>query len=200
MILSRKRRDIGSHLNLYCCILKLSHSQGTNILSAYDIIAIFSQKFAVTRRFEWYMSCLKWIKTSRDTWLQTRQKSWPGEKRLGRSALWRHSRRKSQCEAKNSQNNHFSVNVCIWTCTFYANVTLSLYFENFGGNGSNFEIWVKCKVDIEMSVMCDISCLFSKEFFAVKPLKHIGLSDMKELIHMKIHELRTKGCFKLLAE
>ena len=48
--------------------------------------------------------------------------------------------------------------------------------------------------------MCDISCLFSKEFFAVKPLKHIGLSDMKELIHMKIHELRTKGCFKLLAE
>ena len=26
--------------------------------------------------------------------------------------------------------------------------------------------------------MCNISCLFSKEFFAVKPLKHIGLSDM----------------------
>ena len=49
----------------------------------------FFQKFAVTRRFEWYMSCLKWIKTSKDIWLQTRQKlgflkSWPGEKRLGR--------------------------------------------------------------------------------------------------------------------
>ena len=56
---------------------------------------------------------------------------------------------------------------------------------------------------------CDIvtnfslSYLFSKEFFAVKPLKHIGLSDitdMEELIHMKIHELGTKGYFKLLAE
>ena len=27
--------------------------------------------------------------------------------------------------------------------------------------------------------MCDLSYLFSKEFFAVKPLKHIGLSDME---------------------
>ena len=33
--------------------------------------------------------------------------------------------------------------------------------------------------------MCNISCRFSKEFFAVKPLKHIGLSHMEELIHMK---------------
>ena len=32
-----------------------------------------------------------------------------------------------------------------------------------------------------MSVMCNMSCLFSKEFFAVKPLKHIGPSDMEEL-------------------
>ena len=45
--------------------------------------------------------------------------------------------------------------------------------------------------------MCNISCLFSKEFFAVKPLKHIGLSDMEELIHMKIHELGTKGYFEI---
>ena len=52
----------------------------------------------------------------------------------------------------------------------------------------------KCSnVGIEMSVMCNISCLFSKEFFAVKPLKHVGLSDMEELIHMKTHELGTKG-------
>ena len=48
--------------------------------------------------------------------------------------------------------------------------------------------------------MCDILCLFSKEFFAVKPLKHIGLSDMEELIHMKIPELGTKGFFKSLVE
>ena len=49
--------------------------------------------------------------------------------------------------------------------------------------------------------MCNISCRFSKEFFAVKPLKHIGLiSDMEELIHMKIHELGTEGYFKSLAE
>ena len=48
--------------------------------------------------------------------------------------------------------------------------------------------------------MCNISCLFSKEFFAVKPLKHIGLSDMEELIHIKIHELGTKGYFESLAE
>ena len=41
--------------------------------------------------------------------------------------------------------------------------------------------------------MCDISCLFTKEFFAVRPKKHIGLSDMQKLIHMKIHELGTKG-------
>ena len=45
--------------------------------------------------------------------------------------------------------------------------------------------------------MCNISCRFSKEFFAVKPLKHI---DMEELIHMKIHELGTEGYFKPLAE
>ena len=51
-----------------------------------------------------------------------------------------------------------------------------------------------------MSVTCDISCRFSKEFFAVKPLKHIGLSDMEELIHMKIHEFGTEGYFKSLAE
>ena len=57
-----------------------------------------------------------------------------------------------------------------------------------------------CNVGIEMSVMCDLSYLFSKEFFAVKPLKHIGLSDIEELIHMKIHELGTKGYFKSLAE
>ena len=48
--------------------------------------------------------------------------------------------------------------------------------------------------------MCNISCRFSKEFFAVKPLKHIGLSDMEELIHMRIHELGTEGYFKSLAE
>ena len=49
--------------------------------------------------------------------------------------------------------------------------------------------------------MCSTSCRFSKEFFAVKPLKHIGLSDMEELIHMKIHELGTEGnYFKSLAE
>ena len=41
--------------------------------------------------------------------------------------------------------------------------------------------------------MCDISRLFTKEFFAVRPKKHIGLSDMQKLIHMKIHELGTKG-------
>ena len=36
------------------------------------------------------------------------------------------------CEAKNSLNNPISgIFVCIWTCTFYANETLSLYFENF---------------------------------------------------------------------
>ena len=57
-----------------------------------------------------------------------------------------------------------------------------------------------CNVGIEMSVMYNISCRFSKEFFAVKPLKHIGLSDMEELIHMKIHELGTEGYFKSLAE
>ena len=54
-----------------------------------------------------------------------------------------------------------------------------------------------------MSVMCDLSYLFSKEFFAVKPLEHIRLSDMEELIHMNIHELGTKGTkgnFKSLAE
>ena len=44
--------------------------------------------------------------------------------------------------------------------------------------------------------MSNISCLFSKEFFAVKPLKHIGLSDLEELVHMKIHGLGTKGYFK----
>ena len=48
--------------------------------------------------------------------------------------------------------------------------------------------------------MCNTSYRFSKEFFAVKPLKHIGLSDMEELIHMKIHELGTEGYFKSLAE
>ena len=48
--------------------------------------------------------------------------------------------------------------------------------------------------------MCDISCLFTKEFFAVKPSKHIGLCYMEELIHMKIHELGTEGYFKSLAE
>ena len=48
--------------------------------------------------------------------------------------------------------------------------------------------------------MCNMSCLFSKEFFAVKPLKHIGPSDMEELIHIKIHELGAKGYFKSLAE
>ena len=48
--------------------------------------------------------------------------------------------------------------------------------------------------------MCNISCPFSKEFLAVKALKHIGLSDMEELIHMKIHELGTEGYFKSLAE
>ena len=57
-----------------------------------------------------------------------------------------------------------------------------------------------CILKIEMSVMCNISCRFSKEFFAVKPLKHIGLSDMEELIHMKIHELGTEGYFTSLAE
>ena len=57
-----------------------------------------------------------------------------------------------------------------------------------------------CNVGIEMSVMRDLSYLFSKEFFAVKPLQHIGLSDIEELIHMKIHELGTKGYFKSLAE
>ena len=30
---------------------------------------------------------------------------------------------------------------------------------------------------------------FQRIFFAVKPLKHIGLSDVEELVHMKIHEL-----------
>ena len=45
-----------------------------------------------------------------------------------------------------------------------------------------------------------MSCLFLKEFFAVKPLKHIGPSDMEELIHIKIHELGAKGYFKSLAE
>ena len=44
------------------------------------------------------------------------------------------------------------------------------------------------------------SSAMSKDFFAVKPLKHMGLSDMEELIHMKIHELGTKGYFKSLAE
>ena len=53
---------------------------------------------------------------------------------------------------------------------------------------------------IEMSVMCSTSCRFSRKVFAVKPLKHIGLSDMEELIHMKIHELGTEGYFKSLAE
>ena len=60
-----------------------------------------------------------------------------------------------------------------------------------------------------MSVMCNISCRFSKEFFAVKPLKHIGLSDMDsehEHEHEHEHELEheyelgTEGYFKSLAE
>ena len=43
--------------------------------------------------------------------------------------------------------------------------------------------------------MCDISRLFTKEFFGVRPKKHIGLSDMQKLIHMKKQKviLGTKG-------